>query len=100
VTALLLLAASTWGVGTVNYDGWPPRRYTSDNTALVHFVAPDKIDGACGVKHDPVNPEEACQEGAVIVLPNPCTFPERETFARLACHELGHRNGWPGNHPK
>ena len=33
-----------------------------------------------------------------MVLPNPCAFAEDERFARLACHELAHVNGWTGQH--
>lgn len=40
-----------------------------------------------------------CHHGGVIVLPNPCTWPNRSDFADIACHELGHANLWPANHP-
>lgn len=78
-------------------DGWPPMRFRKDNHATVFYVAPKDIQLACNVKLPEL---EACTKLLynTVVLPNPCTFPDEERFARLACHELGHLNGWPGEH--
>jgi hypothetical protein len=93
----LLLLASAWGPGTVNFDGWPPRRFRQDSAAQVSFVQPSLVGYAC---RDPDPLLEACQWDDRIVLPNPCTFPATDDYARLACHELAHRNGWPVDHPR
>jgi hypothetical protein len=90
---------ASWGYGTPHFDGWPPKRFRGDNSAKVDFVNPSRINEACGTKPDPNYPEEACQDGDHFVLPNPCTFPRSDFYAQVACHELGHENGWPGNHP-
>ena len=94
-----LLILASWGWETQNFDGWPPARFTGDTKAQVTFVAPDKVAKACEEK-DPDHVLEACQDGGHIVLPNPCTFPLTDNYARLACHELAHRSGWAGNHPR
>lgn len=85
--------------GTPYDDSRPPSRYWADASAYVSFVSPSRIDAMCGEKHDPKHPLEACQQGNRIILPNPNSVPA-ELFARLAAHELGHQNGWPGNHPR
>jgi hypothetical protein len=92
--AAILAAGST----SMLDDGWPPIQYTADNTATVLFAT--DVNASCGA-----NPKggilEACQSGPRITLPNPCNGKfQHETFARLTCHELGHLNGWPGNHPR
>lgn len=96
---MMLLLLASWGWGTENFDGWPPVRFTQDTQAQVSFVAPNKVAKACDEK-DPQHLLEACQFGGKIVLPNPCTFPLTDSYARLACHELAHVNNWPGDHPK
>jgi hypothetical protein len=70
--------------------------WQKDNIAVVAFVS---------------NPGEACANllggipdpsvlacvddigGKKIILPNPCLIKD-EHYARIACHELGHTNGW------
>jgi hypothetical protein len=90
-------AAVHFAYGSEIDDSYPPVRFRGDGSAWVHFVNPAKIAETCGEKPDPNL--EACQQGNVIVLPNPSTVPA-EAFRRLAAHELGHRLGWAGNHPR
>jgi hypothetical protein len=96
IGALLLLATA----GSTIDDGWPPRgRYRRDATAQVHFVDQKHVTGYCDAG-DPDAPGDvtiACQSGFTLYLPNPCAY--RGEYARIACHELGHINGWPNNHP-
>lgn len=93
----MLLAAAAWGYGTPNFDGWPPVRYTKNNTAFVHFTDKKSIARGCLDDRD-----EACSFGPPneLYVPNPCKFDARDDYARLLCHEIGHLNGWPDNHPK
>ena len=93
------LVASSFAApnSTMTSDAWPPTRFQGDNAAAVLFVAPGLIDQLCG-KAPAGYITEACQEGETIVLPNPCLFPHDDNFARLSCHELGHRNLWPASH--
>jgi len=100
----MLLSASAhsgpnYGLGTLNYDGWPPARFIGDATSRVSWVKPELVAKACD-EPDPDHTLEACQDGGHIVLPNPCTFPKSDDFARLACHELAHQRGWAADHPR
>ena len=98
LAAASLMAAPTLAPNsTMTSDAWPPTRFQGDNAAAVLFVAPGLIDQLCG-KAPAGYKTEACQEGEVMVLPNPCGFPHDDDFARLSCHELGHRNLWPSSH--
>jgi hypothetical protein len=60
-----------------------------------------KYPVSCDEKGDPL-PSEACSFGPPneIYMPNPCSFPPSDDYARLMCHEIGHLNGWPDNHPR
>lgn len=77
-----------------NYTLWsdatPPLRFQKDAGAIVYFKT--DVSDLCGSA-----PFIACQDGEVMVLPNPCRY-AHETYGRVVCHELGHRNGWPKNH--
>lgn len=96
--ALLIAGTLLAGVTVSRVDsGWPPVRHTGDLGVAVLFVSdPATVCGA------PDRPVLACASRDIIVLPNPCDrlrF-EGEEFARLACHEMAHINGWSGNHPR
>jgi hypothetical protein len=87
---------------TLYSDGIPPARFQKDGVAVVLFVSPDGIDGLCG-KAGPGRVMLACTNWtakgvAIVTLPNPCPRADKEYFARIACHELGHVGGWPATH--
>jgi hypothetical protein len=82
---------------TMNSDAWPPLRFRGEMVGIVAFVDPAAIDGICGKAPAPWK-TEACTDATMIVLPNPCSYPTTDDYARLACHEKGHRLGWPGSH--
>lgn len=103
--ALLFLFAAA-AVATTNLmdDGYPPARYQHDGTAsLTMFVGQKTVNTVCGEAPRGWR-TMACafpDTDRKMVLPNPCSAEfAGESFARLACHELGHLNGWPGNHPR
>lgn len=81
-------------------DGIPPVRYQKENGSIVLFL--DDISTVCGKSGDPKMILIACQfekdKAPILVLPNPCKFAGIDWYARIACHELGHRNGWPRLH--
>lgn len=98
LAALLALGAAPVETRPV-YSGHPPLRYMGDNVAVVIFTR--DMDTACGTRpgYIVLGCHNRTKSGAsVIALPNPCLFPG-EIFARLSCHELGHANGWAGDHP-
>lgn len=88
------------------HDGSPPARFRGANDARVVFsdnVGRDCVDAghkigfrartdltnACAVLGGPET---------VLIVKNPCR--ESGEYARVLCHELGHVNGWPVNHPR
>jgi hypothetical protein len=100
LVALLIAPFSVAATVSMTDDGYPPVNYQGDATATVQFVNQDQIDSLCG-KAPKGFQTEACQTGPKIILPNPCSAEFKgEVYARLSCHELGHLNGWPSNHPR
>jgi hypothetical protein len=94
VALLALLLA-----GCKPYVQQPPERLRADNTAVVRFAtSPDAACRQIGAASE--GTILGCHHAGLIVIPNPCAWPNRSDYADLACHELGHRNGWPGNHPE
>jgi len=103
----LLLATSSPdrpGWGTTVFDGWPPERFQHMPDKAVRIIfGRVAINAECGRT---LWPEviEACSisQDELLVMPDPCQFPETDDFARLMCHEIAHLppNNWPGNHPK
>ncbi len=90
-------------------NGWPPARFTADVTPTsVAFIDRTAMGAACGgTVGSPVEIEACTRLGLAgdgrilrsdVTLPNPCEGFEGEDFARLACHELAHINGWPADH--
>lgn len=79
----------------------PPARYQADRTVVAVLTADPA--GACrrlGAVAAEGAQIVACHHAGTIVLLNPCLIPAGESdFAGDACHELGHANGWPANHP-
>ena len=79
------------------YDGLPPARFDKPHKMQVVYGRVDE----CGKPNVPDHPNayfEACVRHGVTFLPDPCAYGERETFARLACHEAAHVRGWPATH--
>lgn len=89
---LLLLAACEPG----RQASEPPKRYQGDAVAAVSFQTSPTCGGAT---HEAGVSVEACAGGGWINAPNPCQWPGTDTYAQLLCHEVGHVNGWPANHP-
>lgn len=100
IAAWLSLAAALanpLGYGTPHCVGNPPARFQGDATVIVHFTNRAGIKENCGER------VLACQLDHEIWARNPCTTKEAADLASLdsdLCHELGHVNGWPDNHPR
>lgn len=97
----ILLGAALAATSTSLYDdGWPPLQYRGDLQTQVLFTS--DIDAACGKAPAGMVKLACAKGGRLIVLPNPCTSPAyaNEDYARRVCHEMGHINGWPGDHPR
>jgi hypothetical protein len=78
-------------------DTMPPERFRANAQVTIQFAGQDTIDKICGKA--PCNLITlGCQTPKKIILPNPCKYGSKDAFAELACHELGHLNGWPATH--
>lgn len=78
-----------------------PARFRGDVTTTVMFT--DKYSEECIKAGLKVGGQiQACSlkgpKAAMIIVPNPCKA--RGNYARLLCHEIGHQNGWGGNHER
>jgi hypothetical protein len=76
-------------------------RFQHNATVILTTADQDGINRAClpdfgaapeGMKTD------ACEIGGKVIAPNPCSYPETDSYAHLLCHEIGHANGWPATH--
>lgn len=85
-------------------DGPPPVRFRGDVEATrVSFTAnPEKACRAAGLKNIGEAGVRACSITGggrrEVIIRNPCKASGQ--YARDLCHELGHLNGWPGDHPQ
>lgn len=77
----------------------PPERFMGSAGVLTFFLTKEEITKACG------DDNLACvirskDGGTFMVLPNTCELvvSRVEIVAAILCHELGHVNGWPGEH--
>lgn len=81
------------------WDGRPPDRFQAPTRTKLQTVV--DVQASCARHHRHPLPDGAvifaCTYRGVVTMPNPCDFPA-ERFAALLCHELGHVNGWSGNH--
>lgn len=90
--------------GSVYDDGMPPVAYQDDAIVPILAYAGNPADRELLCDADV--PDNMVLLGCVLpngatVLPNPCSAEYAgESFAIIACHELGHSNGWPGTHPR
>ncbi|HEX8569373.1 MAG TPA: hypothetical protein VF699_05550 [Caulobacteraceae bacterium] len=102
LAALAAAAPSTAPAAPTPFsDGRPPAQFQGSATVTIEVGDQARIDRVChplfgrppeGMKTD------ACHTGERVVLPNPCTFPQSDGYAKILCHELGHANGWSANH--
>ncbi len=99
IVAMFALAVSLYAkpaqAQTLWSDAIPPERYQKEAGALVFFRI--DVSQLCG-QSGHARPFIACQAGETIVLPMPCPYAATETYARIVCHEIGHRSGWPASH--
>lgn len=89
--------------GTLYSHDMPPSRYRGDVQVTVRFESESKVESDCGVG---IAPAPAGQHYAgcnlpdgIMVLPNACLRPAESDFRLTLCHEIGHANGWPPDHP-
>jgi hypothetical protein len=100
----ILLALTT----VPNYsNSLPPLKYQGNPPPAVIIVVDNtNSKDACGVAEKGWR-LMACEGSGpngvpVLIMPNPCIYPEAwkdpYSYAHLLCHEFGHANGWNAKH--
>lgn len=95
--------------GKQSGDVMPRAAVVRDEAAVAVRFALD-VNAACRARGPIADPPRAgvpytvagCVQGGLVVLPHPCVMARADRldgYARLACHELQHAAGWPGDHP-
>lgn len=102
--ALLALLVVAAGVSlSTQDDNWPPPRYQQpDITATIRFTDQATVEKVCG-KAPKGWTTRGCAVSGAITVQDPCSPQYQgkdDSYARLICHELGHLNGWSGDHPR
>lgn len=101
--SILLALTVASGLGTRFDSDLPPARFQGNATATVQFDTDSGVSARCEQSLGPANPGHhwgGCHlTSGVIIFPNPCLYTDQPYAGRL-CHELGHWNGWPGDHPR
>lgn len=96
-----LAAAEVTGTGTRWFDGMPPERFRQENSAKVLFVR--DVTPVCRQTPPKGLRVIACTVRlrggeTIVVMPHPCDTAHSDRYALIACHELGHVNGWSSEH--
>lgn len=82
--------------GNADETWQPPPAMTKDTFVAVRFGDRVDVHANCG------QTAQACetQDGVrvpLLELPNPCAW-TAESYALVVCHEIGHAEGWAGDH--
>lgn len=91
------------GPGTRYFAGLPPARYVKGGFVTVLFVHPDQLYEACGAPRVAGMELKGCARmmksgQKAVIVPHPCVALDGQ-YTVVLCHELGHHQGWPGDHP-
>lgn len=76
----------------------PPSRYQDNVVTAIEFGT---VVMRCGHLAGPGQRVLSCastKPTKVMVVPHPCQ--SSGEYAKIVCHELGHVNGWPADHPR
>lgn len=99
---LTLAALSLQASAGIFSDAIPPARFREETSAQIQTIEPVAISDVCAqlMRRPPPGGMAylACVQDGRIYIPNPCAFPD-DRYAQTLCHELGHVQGWPREHP-
>ena len=73
----------------------PPPQFRGDVATRIEFVAPERVSLRCIERGVPFL-ANACTGQGLMTMPNPCGF--SDAYAKIACHEMAHVNGWNTAH--
>lgn len=101
IAGALALALPQSAVAKNSID-WAPERFRGNNVAVVIFTDRAGLDELCGVAPPPgvilACKRQLTNGTPVLILPNPNTYVGPVHYQQLVGHELGHVNGWSGEH--
>ena len=73
------------------------------DNVVVEFVDSGDVEMRCAERGAKMAASHAgvmsCADRLMVTVANPCTSEEQSWYTRTLCHELGHVNGWPADHP-
>lgn len=76
----------------------PPVEFRGNARVEIQFVDSANLSSSCGGGASLKMGCRSTRDG-VIYMPNPCELVEQnQRYADVLCHELGHANGWAGDH--
>ncbi len=100
---LTLAALSLHAAAGIFSSAVPPARFRDETSAQIQTIDPAYIGDVCGLLMRGPPPVGmaylACTQDGRVYIPNPCAYPD-EPYAATLCHELGHVQGWPREHPE
>ena len=100
-----LLLQAAWAPDGAAGEGLRPQGAFRAGTAIrVEFTDPARVGLRCAHRGAldagrPTLSSVACSNASGITVVNPCSVVDGGWYADLLCHEMGHVNGWPANHP-
>ena len=72
----------------------------SANEIRIAFASVLQVGSTCSSGGDEDSGSAlVCRSGSGLIARNPCQAPAPSWYERTLCHEIGHVNGWPANHP-
>ena len=82
----------------------PGADYRKSKALRVEFLSPSKVGMRCASRGAtaygrPTLNGMGCSNTVMMTVMNPCDLKDAGWYADLLCHEMGHSNGWPANHP-
>lgn len=93
------------GPGTRYFAGPPPPRFQHDTMTVVLFTS--DVARSCGKEPPPegfvilgCTLRDPATGNVLMVLPNPCRMTGEGLHRHIACHEIGHVNGWGSYHER
>ena len=96
-----MLAALAVSVALANFDV-PPKRFQGEVVVTLVTFAPDRIGSYChewGVDRADASGCYIAPLNAIAMI-NPCKASAPGYIGHLLCHEIGHAEGWPAEHPR
>ncbi|MGZ3272430.1 MAG: hypothetical protein ACXU82_03745 [Caulobacteraceae bacterium] len=80
-----------------DYTWQPPFALQNGGLVSIFFTTAADVEARCGPFAAACETRDGLKR-PLLIMPNPCRWGAPGAYARTLCHELGHANGWPGDH--